>query len=86
MRLSPSRSMADRTATVLLARAITAWWCLLPSLRYVVHDPVVDQATNVLFGVAMAPIPIAAGIAILRYRLYEIDLEGDAQRIELARV
>jgi hypothetical protein len=39
-----------------------------------------------LFGVAVSPILIAVGIAILRYRLYEIDLEGDAQRIESLEV
>jgi hypothetical protein len=42
--------------------------------QHVLHDPAVDHATNVLFGAAVAPIPVAVGIAVLRYRLYDIDL------------
>jgi hypothetical protein len=42
--------------------------------QHVLHDPAVDHATDVLFGAAVAPIPIAVGIAVLKYRLYDIDL------------
>jgi hypothetical protein len=42
--------------------------------RYVLRDPVIDHATTVLYGIAVAAVPIAVGIAILRYRLYDIDL------------
>ena len=42
--------------------------------QYALHEPLIDHATAVLFGGAVAPIPIAVGIAILRYRLYDIDL------------
>ena len=34
----------------------------------------VDHATDILFGAAVAPIPIAVGIAVLRHRLWDIDL------------
>jgi hypothetical protein len=42
--------------------------------QYVVHDRLIGHATDILYGAGVAPIPIAVGIAILRYRLYEIDL------------
>ena len=42
--------------------------------RYVLRDPVIDRATTILYGSAVAVVPIAIGIAILRYRLYDIDL------------
>lgn len=42
--------------------------------QYMLREPLLDHATNVLFGVAVAPIPVAVGIAILRHRLYDIDL------------
>ena len=38
------------------------------------RSPAVDHATDVLFGAAVAPIPIAVGIAVLKYRLWDIDL------------
>jgi hypothetical protein len=42
--------------------------------QQVLRSPAVDHATDVLFGAAVAPIPIAVGIAVLKYRLYDIDL------------
>ena len=41
--------------------------------QYVVHDRLIGHATDILYGAGVAPIPIAVGIAILRYRLYDID-------------
>ena len=40
----------------------------------VLHESVIARATDLLYGVGVAPIPIAVGIAILRYRLYNIDV------------
>jgi hypothetical protein len=40
----------------------------------VLHESVIARATDLLYGVGVAPIPIAVGIAILRYRLYDIDV------------
>ena len=34
----------------------------------------VDYGADLLFGVAVSAIPVAAGIAMFRYRLYDIDL------------
>jgi hypothetical protein len=42
--------------------------------QQVLRSPAVDHATDVLFGAAVAPIPIAVGIAVLKYRLWDIDL------------
>jgi hypothetical protein len=42
--------------------------------QYVVHDRLIGHATDILYGAGVAPIPIAVGIAIVRYRLYDIDL------------
>jgi hypothetical protein len=42
--------------------------------QQVLRSPAVDRATDVLFGAAVAPIPIAVGIAVLKYRLWDIDL------------
>jgi hypothetical protein len=56
-------------------------WMLGAASLLVVHIvvtetiPIVpDAAVNVMFGLVVASIPIAAGIAMLRYRLYEIDV------------
>lgn len=53
-------------------------WVIVAGLdvlnQYVVHDRLIDHATDILFGAGVAPIPIAVGIAILRYRLYDIDV------------
>jgi len=36
--------------------------------------PLIDLAVNTLWGLAFASLPIAVGVAILKYRLYDIDL------------
>jgi hypothetical protein len=46
-------------------------WAALPVL--VLGDLLPDALGNVLFAVGITFPPVAAGIAILRYRLYEID-------------
>jgi hypothetical protein len=44
---------------------------LLPLV--VLDDQLPDAAGNLLFAVIVSLLPVAAGVAILRYRLYEID-------------
>jgi hypothetical protein len=39
----------------------------------VLDDQLPDAAGNLLFAVIVSLLPVAAGVAILRYRLYEID-------------
>ena len=47
----------------------------LPSRFFVgAHGTIHRPARSVLLGLAFAAIPIAAAIAILRYRLYDIDV------------
>ncbi len=41
--------------------------------RFVLPNPMIDHVDNVLYMIAVAPIPAAVGIAVLRYRLYDID-------------
>jgi hypothetical protein len=50
-------------AAALLAVSFLLWGFLLPA----------GPVTDVVFGLTIALVPVAAGIAILRYRLYEID-------------
>jgi hypothetical protein len=40
----------------------------------VVREPVIGNAMNILLMVAVVLIPVVVGIAILRYRLYDIYL------------
>ena len=48
---------------------------LLAHIVFTETVPVIpDAAVNMLFGLVIASIPIAAGIAMLKYRLYEIDV------------
>ncbi len=42
--------------------------------EHVVREPVIGNAINILLMVAVVLIPVVVGIAILRYRLYDIDL------------
>ncbi len=68
---------AERQQLKWLAYAATFWLSVaaLDALnQYVVREPLLAQATAALFGAAVAPIPAAVGIAVLRYRLYDIDL------------
>jgi hypothetical protein len=50
-------------AAALIAVSFLLWGFLLPA----------GGVTDVVFGLTIALVPVAAGIAILRYRLYEID-------------
>jgi hypothetical protein len=68
---------AERQQLKWLAFAAGLWVCVaaLDALnQQVLRSPAVDHATDVLFGAAVAPIPIAVGIAVLKYRLWDIDL------------
>jgi hypothetical protein len=50
-------------AAALMAVSFLLWGFLLPA----------GGVTDVVFGLTIALVPVAAGIAILRYRLYDID-------------
>jgi len=49
-------------------------WFGVSTLLQFLQVPVGDFASNVLWGLTFAGFPIAVGIAILKYRLYDIDL------------
>ncbi|MBA3642703.1 MAG: histidine kinase [Chloroflexia bacterium] len=70
------RSAAEERQQVKWLAYAVVGWVLMVLLTYpaAAIDPTAERAASIGVAFAFAGIPLAAGIAVLRYRLYDIDL------------